>query len=124
MLRLLQPLYRFSQKYFHDEKYTNLTLYSQNKMGSLSHIADYFTQLNIDMVFVKSQFCNAWTAKKKYVLNISILKQPETKIQELRNLLTKSGVEMEENAPIQVPWFPKTKEDLNLIGQVLLDVKD
>ena len=31
---------------------------------------------------------------------------------------------MELNDPIQVPWFPKEKEDLNLIGQVLLDVKD
>ena len=31
---------------------------------------------------------------------------------------------MEKNDPLQLPWFPKTKDDLNLIGQVLLDVKD
>lgn len=31
---------------------------------------------------------------------------------------------MEKNSPIQVPWFPKTISDLNLIGQTLLEVKD
>lgn len=31
---------------------------------------------------------------------------------------------MEEQKPIEVPWFPRTFEDLNLIGKTLLDVKD
>ena len=82
MLQLFKNLSKFSsQKYFLDDKYTNLTLSSQNRMGSLSHIAEYFSQLKIDMVFVQSQFCNAWTVKKKYVLNISIIKQTETRLQ-------------------------------------------
>ena len=31
---------------------------------------------------------------------------------------------MQKNSAIQVPWFPKTQEDLNFVGKVLLDVKD
>ena len=31
---------------------------------------------------------------------------------------------MEVKDPIQVPWFPRKPDDLNLIGKVLLDVKD
>ena len=31
---------------------------------------------------------------------------------------------MEVKDPIKVPWFPKETSDLNLIGKVLLDVKD
>ena len=73
--RFLRPVFNFSnRKYFYDAKYTNLSLYSENKIGSLSFITDIFSKLGIDMVFVKSQFCNSWTENKKYVLNVSIQK--------------------------------------------------
>lgn len=81
MLRYLSPVMRFtSSKYFYDDKYTNLSLYSENKIGSLSHIAQHFSKLGIDMVFVKSQLCNAWTKNKKYVLNVSIMKQNQERL--------------------------------------------
>lgn len=81
MLRFVRPLWNFSSsKYFHDDKYTNLSLISQNKIGSLSHIAEHFSKLGIDMVFVKSQMCNVWTKNKKYVLNVSILKQNQERL--------------------------------------------
>ena len=31
---------------------------------------------------------------------------------------------MQKKQAIKVPWFPKTEEEVNLIGHVLLDVKD
>lgn len=95
-MKLIQKASRFlrfsSSKYFHDEKYTNLSLYSENKIGSLSHIAELFSKMGIDMVFVKSQFCNAWTEKKKYMLNVSILHQNQEKLRELEELLSTYGV--------------------------------
>ena len=76
MLRYIQQLGKFSSsKYFYDNKYTNLSLCSENKIGSLSDIAQHFSKLGIDMVFVKSQLCNAWSQNKRYVLNVSIMKQ-------------------------------------------------
>lgn len=76
------------------------------------------------MTFIKSHFSNAWTQDKKYCLDISIEKQEEEKIKDLQKKFGDIGVNFNVEKPIQVPWFPRTTEDLDLIGKVLLNVKD
>ena len=34
------------------------------------------------------------------------------------------GLTLSEAEPIQVPWFPRNHKDVDLIGKVLLDVKE
>lgn len=34
------------------------------------------------------------------------------------------GIDLREANPIIVPWFPRTRSDINKIGQVLLEVNE
>ena len=69
-------LWKFStQKHFKDQKYDNLNLFSQNKIGSLRHISETFFNQGIDLTYIKSHFCNAWNENKKFMLELSIAKQ-------------------------------------------------
>lgn len=76
------------------------------------------------MAFIKSQFSNTWTEKKKYCLDITIEKQTDEKLEELRQKFSEIGKSFHLEKPIKVPWFPRDFEDLNLIGKILLKVKD
>ena len=38
--------------------------------------------------------------------------------------LESMGIELTETDPITVPWFPTKRSDIDLIGQVLLDVNE
>jgi prephenate dehydratase len=81
-----------SGKYFLDQNYQNLTLESGNRVGNLEGLCNIFTNDGINMIFIKSHFSNAWTQNKKYCLDISIEKQTEEKIAELKQKFSDIGV--------------------------------
>jgi prephenate dehydratase len=62
-------------KYFLDDKYQNVSIESGNQLGSLFNVTNTLKENNINMVYIKSHFSNAWTKQKKYCLDISIEKQ-------------------------------------------------
>lgn len=113
-----------SQKYFLDDKYLNISIESTDKLGSLNSISSKFAEHNVNMVYIKSQFANAWTKNKKYCLDVTIEKQDEDKLNLLKTELEDIGKSFSVQEPIKVPWFPKTVSDLDHIGKVLLNVKD
>ena len=47
--------FRFAtQKYFQDNKYLNLSLSSQNKIGALNNISEIFSKVGINLTFIKT----------------------------------------------------------------------
>ena len=81
-----------SGKYFMDQNYQNLTLESGNRLGNLESLCNIFTNDGINMVYVKSHFSNSWTQNKKYCLDVSIERQSEEKIAELKQKFSDIGV--------------------------------
>lgn len=62
-------------KHFLDDKFQNASIESGDKLGSLYNVTSMLKDNNVNMVFIKSHFSNAWTDNKKYCLDISIEKQ-------------------------------------------------
>ena len=73
--------FRFaSKKYFYDNKYLNLSLYSDSQVGSLTKISKIFTDFGVNMTFVKTQSGSSCFKGEKDVLNISIPKIPDSRL--------------------------------------------
>jgi hypothetical protein len=45
-------------------------------------------------------------------------------LEELKRKFADIGANFHVDKPIKVPWFPRNFKDLDLIGKILLDVKD
>lgn len=69
-----------TQKYFLDDKFQNVSVESHDRLGSLNDISNLLSKEDVNMIFIKSHFTNAWTKSKKYCLDISIEKQGPEKL--------------------------------------------
>ena len=76
-----------------DDKLQNVSLTTQNKLGSLHNLSNIFTQEGVNMAFIKSHFANAWTHNKKFCLDLSIDKQTSEKLDSLSKKFNEMGVQ-------------------------------
>lgn len=84
-----------TQKYFKDNKFVNLSLETQDQLGSLHHVSNVFSTHNIDMTFIKSRISNVWTDTKKYGLDVTIDRQTPAELDQLKQSFSEAGVHME-----------------------------
>lgn len=112
-------------KYFVEEGLRNYVLEAPNQVGILSRIMNVFNTSNIDVSYIDNQFGNIQKdGTHKVDFNLSTEPMDTTTLNHVEKKLSTFGCHLKQGPIFEVDWYPRNWRDLNLIGKVLLDVKD
>jgi hypothetical protein len=84
-----------------------------------------FASYGVNLTYLRTHLENrSKTEKHKYRIECSFNVDQHFNFKKAKGELLTMGISLSESDPIVVPWFPRTKEDINKIGHVLLEVNE
>lgn len=93
--------------------------------GALSRMSNVFSSYGVNLTYLRTHFQNLRKGNNiTYRIEVSLDAQHDTYFEKAKHDLNLMGLTLTEADPIQVPWFPRNHKDVDLIGKVLLDVKE
>ena len=102
-----------------------MTVVAHDTPGNLSRLSNIFASYGVNLSYLRTHFENIKKGDRaKYRLEISLMASHHYIYEKAKSDLEVHGITLEESDPIQVPWFPRTLKDVDLIGQVLLEVNE
>jgi ACT domain-containing protein len=102
-----------------------VTAIANDTPGALSRMCNAFSSYGVNLTYLRTHFENLKKGDRvKYRIELSINADHHYIFEKAKADLEIMGIHLEEADPITVPWFPRTEKDIDLIGQVLLEVNE
>lgn len=116
------------ERYFQEEDKTGLLITLEDKPGILANITQIFAENNVNLTYINSKpskFSNKTNEKKLIDFYVDL----QGKIEDLniKNALAEikaKALSVNYHETEQVPWFPKSINDLNSMGRKLLSANE
>lgn len=113
------------EKCFEEDTYRNYVIQSYNTVGILAKVMRIFNTNNIDVSYIDNTLYNVEKDGTHRVdFNVSATPIDHEKLHIAGFELAKLNSKLIPGPVFEVDWYPRNEEELNLIGKVLLNVKD
>lgn len=100
-----------------------MTAIANDTPGALSRLSNVFASYGVNLTYLRTHWENRKKGDKvKYRLEISLDSDYHYNFEKVKEDLSIMGIHLMEADPITVPWFPRTRSDLDKIGQTLLTI--
>lgn len=94
-----------------------MTAIANDTPGALSRLCNVFASYGVSLTYLRTHWENRKKGDKvKYRLEISLDGDHHYNFEKVKEDLTMMGISLSESDPITVPWFPRTRSDLDKIG--------